>query len=261
MKLSTVYSTQPSKFAAVFKSSNLEGNLKYFKELGYEGIELAIRDPEKLDLTELKRILADLSMPVAAIGTGQVFIDEGLSFSDQDTKERAIERFKKHIELAKDLKCPVIIGCIRGKNVNKENFIESLKIVGDFAKEKKVVLLIEPLNRYETSYLNKVSEAVDLIKELGEPFRVLLDTFHMNIEEPDLIETFKQAKDYIGHIHVADSNRLAPGSGHIDFASVINYLKEINYKGFISAEVMPFPSQEQAAADSYNYIKSLIKKN
>ncbi|KPJ55330.1 hypothetical protein AMJ47_00455 [Parcubacteria bacterium DG_72] len=261
MKLSTVYSTQPSKFSAVAWSNNLEKSLKYFKDLGYEGIELAVRDPEKLDLQNLRNVLNKLSLPVAAIGTGQVFVDEGLSFSDPSTKQKAIERFKKHIVLGCELKCPVIIGCIRGKEVHKENFVNCLKVVGPYAKEKGVTLLIEPLNRYETSYLNKVSETIELVKELGEPFKVLLDTFHMNIEEPDLIETFKNAKEYIGHVHVADSNRLAPGSGHIDFASVINYLKEINYKGFISAEVMPFPSQKEAAEASYNYMKSLIKTN
>jgi len=261
MKLSAVYSIQPSKFSAVSSSNNWEESLRFFKGLGYDGVELAVREPEAVDVKRLKELTAELSLSIAAIGTGQVFVDEGLSFSEEnpEIREKTVNRFKKHVELAQQLNCPVIIGCIRGKLVNKENFINCLKIVGPFAKEKGVKILIEPLNRYETSYLNKVGEVVELVKELGEPFKVLLDTFHMNIEEPDLIATFKNAKDYIGHVHFADSNRLAPGQGHIDFQSVINYLKEINYQGFISAEVMPQPSLQEAASQSYKFMSSLVK--
>ncbi|GAH90583.1 unnamed protein product, partial [marine sediment metagenome] len=76
---------------------------------------------------------------------------------------------------------------------------------------------------------------------------MLIDTFHMNIEEVSIYESIIKAKDYITHVHLADNNRWAPGSGHLNFAQVIEVLEKINYKGYLSAEILPLPDADRAA--------------
>ena len=80
----------------------------------------------------------------------------------------------------------------------------------------------------------------------------------MNIEERDFFESLKKTKNYLGHIHLADSNRLTPGWGHLDFSVIINYLKKIGYKDFLSTEAIPWPSFTKVAHQNYKHIKPLI---
>lgn len=84
------------------------------------------------------------------------------------------------------------------------------------------------------------------------------DTFHMNIEEQSIYDAIKNARRYLAHFHLADNNRLAPGQGHLDFKKIIKALKEIGYKGFVSAEILPKPDQYTAAKLAIEHIKSLI---
>jgi len=86
---------------------------------------------------------------------------------------------------------------------------------------------------------------------------MLIDTFHMNIEEVSIYESIIKAKDYITHVHLADSNRWAPGSGHLDFAKIIKTLEEINYKGYLSAEILPLPDADRAARLTVEHLKKI----
>jgi len=270
MKLSAIISCQSTVFEAVSFEKNLEKSIKKMKEIGYQGIELAIRNPKDIKIDEIKRIVNDSSMPVIAIGTGQAFLDEGISLSDlnREIRKRAVERFRNQIEFAAEFNAQVIIGLIRGKSKKekeiyaRKNLLESLKICDEFAKKKNVILAIEPLNRYETNLVNNAYQAIQLIKELkGSQFRILLDTFHMNIEEVNLLKSIEISKNYLSHFHVADSNRYAPGKGHINFLSILDCLKKIGYQKFISPEVLSIPDFNEAMKQSYNYIFSLINKN
>lgn len=86
---------------------------------------------------------------------------------------------------------------------------------------------------------------------------ILIDTFHMNIEEASIYESIKKSKDYITHVHIADSNRWAPGSGHLDFTRIITTLKEIGYPGYLSAEILPLPDPVSAARLAIEYLKEI----
>ncbi len=98
-------------------------------------------------------------------------------------------------------------------------------------------LFLEPLNRYETYYLNRVGHAVDLCQAIDHPrIKALADLFHMNIEEADWAEPLTSAGDHLGHVHIADNNRLQPGKGCMDFRPAFAALKEMNYSGFVSIE-------------------------
>jgi 5-keto-L-gluconate epimerase len=111
-----------------------------------------------------------------------------------------------------------------------------------------VTLLLEPINRYETNFVNTAAEGIALLEEIGEPsMKLLLDTFHMNIEERTLAGALRAAGDRLGYVHIADSNRRAPGQGHIDFPAVMSALDAIAYRGMLVAEILPLPDDVEAA--------------
>jgi sugar phosphate isomerase/epimerase len=267
MKLSIVLSAQPASFSAITYKGELVSNLQKIKKLGFDGVELAIRNPLDLDLATIETLLKDFDLQVPAIGTGQVFGEEGLSFTHRDSKVRkaAVDRILSHIELAKKLDALVIVGLIRGKcspEIEKKQaeewLLESLHQCAN--RENSVKLAIEPINRYETDLLNTVDECRFFLKKLNlENVGLLLDTFHMNIEEPSLTNSIKAAREYLFHVHVADSNRWYPGAGHINFHSVIQALITIKYRSFISGEMLPFPDADSSAKKMIEYMRKVIK--
>ncbi len=265
MKTSIVLSVQPAKFEAVAFKSDLKTNLKAIKEMGYDGVELAIRDPKMVDAERLKALVQAHGLMVSAIGTGQAYGEEGLSFTDPDKKIRklAVERILDHLPLASSFRAEVIIGLIRGTKkpgVTEEQMMDwLLEALGECCQKASdcgVALVIEPINRYETSLINTVEQGLMLIESLGvERLGLLLDTFHMNIEEPSIHESIQKAKDRLFHFHVADSNRRYPGAGHLDFAAILKRLMDIGYEGFVSGEFLPCPDAHTAARQALNTIK------
>ncbi|MCZ7602093.1 MAG: 5-keto-L-gluconate epimerase [Melioribacteraceae bacterium] len=266
MKLSIVLSTQPASFSALAYKGNIEENIKQIKKLGYDGVELAVRNPNEVDVEYVKSILEENNLPVPAVGTGQAFGEEGLSFTHGDPRIRrkAIERIKDQITFSKNFDAVVIIGLVRGivgqdedRNQAYKNMLTAFDECASFDENVKIV--IEPINRYETNLLNTVEQTLQFIDELGKPnVGLLLDTFHMNIEEPNIVESIKNAKDKIFHFHVADSNRWHPGAGHINFYEIYETLQRLNYDGFVSAEILPMPDPDVAAANNIKYLKKVF---
>ncbi len=116
MKLGIVLSTQAAKFSALAYKGQIADNAKKISKLGYDGIELAIRDPQIVNLSEIQSLLSELDLTVPVIGTGQAFGEDGLSFVNPDSiiRRQAIDRIKSHMILAKELDSMVVIGLIRG---------------------------------------------------------------------------------------------------------------------------------------------------
>jgi len=266
MHLSYVLSTQATRFAPVAFADNFEPMLARLSALGYDGVELAVRDPALLDVRALREILARYNLRVPAIGTGQAFVEEGLSFSDPDEtiRSRAIFRIKSQIALARELDARVIIGLIRGGAGAFDGlplFADAMKRIAVAAQASGVPVVIEPINRYETYLLNNVSETLACIENIGaQNLGVLFDTFHANIEEPNIEASIRACGARLLHVHIADSNRRAPGDGHLDFARVVAALREINYAGWLSAEILPKPNSEDAARQCAQTIAPLMQR-
>jgi len=267
MKLSYVVSTHETSFTSV-ASGNLENKVRIIASLGYDGVELAIRDPGMLDVSSIRTLLKKCGLQLAAIGTGQAYVDEGLFFSSTDAgiTKQAIERIKGHIDLAAQFESQVIVGLLRGEGIkNKffsaDQFKKSLREICAYAEKKNTRIVIEPINRYETSLINCVREALDIIQEINSAsLYILADTFHMNIEEQQLPSTLTIAAPKLAHVHIADSDRWYPGHGHIDFEAIVTTLKQINYQGFLSGEMLPKPDFETAAKKTIQYMKDKITR-
>ncbi len=268
MKLSIVLSTQPAQFQAATFKGDLQENLKHIAELGYNGVELAIRDPRIVDIDELERLTRAHGLTVPAIGTGQAWGEDCLSFTDPDPEVRdaAIERIKSHIPVASHFSAVIIIGLIRGivkpgvsQTQAMDWLVDALRNCSAAAFDQGVRLALEPINRYETTLINTTSQGLDLIEQVeAENFGLLLDTFHMNIEEPDIEASIQTCNDHIFHFHVADSNRWYPGAGHLNFKSILKTLLGTGYTGWISGEFLPIPDAGIAARQSINHLQGEI---
>ena len=182
----------------------------------------------------------------------------------------AVTRIKSHIDFASRLGAMVIIGGVRGKvtardererlrqeQSGRQAICQCLK----HAEDKGVTLLLEPINRYETNVINTLHEGVSFIEEVrSDNLKLLPDVFHMNIEEKSIEESILKYKSHIGFVHFADSNRHAPGFGHIDFRKILAALIEADCTNAIGMEMLPEPDDFSAAMQAVAYIRKLEGK-
>jgi sugar phosphate isomerase/epimerase len=268
MKLSIVVSTHSTSFDALAYSGDFARSVQRIAGLGYDGVELAIRDPTLLDAEAVVGIVADAGLDVPAIGTGQAYIEEGLSFTSPDPLIRAgaVTRIQEQVDLASHCGARVIIGLIRGKltgDVDRQRamdwLVASLQECADYATDREVGLDLEPISRLDTNLIPTVDEGLALLENVGSPkLGLLLDTFHMNIEEPCMYASIVRAGGNITHFHLSDSNRCYPGAGHIDFAGMIAILRSLGYDGYLSAEILPIPDPDECAARTIAYMRPLL---
>ena len=270
MKISTCLSTNPTQFSAVPFKGELEDNVIEIKKVGFDGIELAIRDPRIIDQENIISTIKDAGLSIPGVGTGQAWVEEGLSFthSDESIRKKAVERIHYHIEFAKKADSIILIGLLRGSNNSGGNqqreedyMLECFSQCCAAAEKENVRIAIEPLNRYETCFLNTVDSILDFADKVGASnLGLLLDIFHMNIEEPSIVESIRKAGEKIYHFHYADSNRWYPGAGHIDFLPILKALKETSYQGFLSGEHMPNPDPLTAVVKGLKHIREIGKE-
>ena len=267
MNLSVVLSTHAAAFQAVAFKGDFEANVAKIASWGYDGVELAVRDPKLVNAGQLERVVAEHGLSVPAIGTGQAWGEEGLSFTSSAPAVRAaaIERISSHVPLAAHLDAIVILGLIRGitpegqtHEQSMEYLVEAIQQCAAAADGTGVRFALEPMNRYETDLIHTAADGLELIKRVGaDNFGLLLDTFHMNIEDADIGESIRTCGDRIFHFHVADSNRWFPGAGHLDFGAILGDLEDTGYQGFVSGEFMPKPDADTAAQHGIVHLRGL----
>ena len=141
----------------------------------------------------------------------------------------------------------------------RERFLQVFRALADYAANYAVRITLEPCNRYEVDFVRSSREAIDFAAEVDRPnFGLMFDVFHMNIEDPSIEDAFREAGPRLWHVHIADSNRLPPGQGHQDFASIVATLREIGYEGYLSAELQPLPDPDTAAALTIEYMRQWV---
>ena len=225
--------------------------------LGFGGAELHFTDPCGVDVEGIAKALDRTGLKLTALGTGRAYVNEGLSITDPDDGKRlrAVSRLEGFIDLASRFSAKIIIGCMRG-NISDdaelpaalERLAASMTRLDALAESAGVGIVFEPINRYENNFLCDMASISAFIRQNRlHSTGLLIDTFHMNIEEADLAASISACAPEIRYVHLADSNRLYPGAGHTDLQGVVDALIEIGYDGVLSAEILPWPSGEEAA--------------
>lgn len=160
----------------------------------------------------------------------------------------------------------VTLGLLRGlgtpgkEQEEKYRLAKNLEAVFDYAEQKKVTILLEAINRYETALLNSADSVMDFLeKDMGNPKYggVLWDLFHANIEDARFTEAIDRMGDKLCHVHMADSNRMFPGYGHTDFFGIVRELKKRNYQNYLSFECLNEPSLAVVREKSGRWIETL----
>ncbi|MEO6004627.1 MAG: sugar phosphate isomerase/epimerase [Opitutus sp.] len=213
-----------------------------FAQWGFDTVELAIEDPKHIDPIKVKAAAAKANLAIgsicAAMGPGRDF--RGTA-SEQKT---AMTYLRALIDQAAVMGCPSLIGpvySVVGKadavdpTQKKKEWalvVKNLKVLAQHAEAKGVMICIEPLNRFETDFLNTCDQGLKLIAAIGSPaVKLHLDSFHMNIEEKDLGAAIRKAGKQLGHFHACGSDRGTPGGDHTDWAGIASALEAIGYQG------------------------------
>ncbi len=270
MKLSIVSALKESKSNQEKVIKKFSSLCDFLKPLNFDGIELSLLEPEKIDVKKIIEIKESYGMEIPALGTGGTFIRFGYSLGHHDEvmRKKAIERIEKYIEFAVETQSKVIIGLIRGRysfessqKKEKLNIISSLKECCRIAENKNVDLLFEPINRFEIDSYNTISKSIKLIEDIGSSnLKLLIDSYHTHLEEdPGFIwEYLKEITHLVGHLHLADCTRRAPGTGHFDFKTFLSIFKESGFNGFASVETIMNPSFEDVAEETSEYLKLIL---
>ena len=233
---------------------------------GYDGVELALHRADDIDSAELDKLLDYNEICISAISTGQVFADGGLYLTHEDAaiRKQTVHILLELVELAGKYGQIVNLGRVRGSISSKRSrdyFLESARILCEVAVKNGTTIILEPVNRYEINFINNLDEGAELIRNSGlKNLKLMPDVFHMNIEDDCVCRSLERNSKYVHYVHLADSNRLAPGNGHLDFNEIFASLKKINYSGWVSAEILPKPSPDEAAKQAAAQLLPYIHK-
>ncbi len=258
----------PAKFGPLLFAGEWERGIETAIKLGYDAIELSLRDPEEQAVKDLTQALKRKGLPISTIATGQSYYNDGLSLTsvDKSVQSRLYDRIRGFIDILAPYHSFLTLGGVRGKLVGepdtfqaqRQQMVEAVRRCAEYARTVGVRVAIEPINRYETNLIHTVGEALEFINEVGlDNLVVLADTFHMNIEETSMEDALRLAGKRLGYVHFVDSNRLAAGHGHIDFKSLAAVLRQIGYNSYICAEILPLPDSQTAAEWAIQTFRSL----
>lgn len=187
--------------------------------------------------------------------------------SDPEEAGQAKLRIRHLIDFAAAVSSPLVtVGSFRGqltsiRSGGHERLAAILHDTAIYAELHGIRLAIEPLNRYEADVILNAEEGLAFVDEVGHPaFGLLLDTYHVNIEESSWTEPFQRvmATGRLWHMHIGDNNCCAPSYGLIDFPAIVATLHEVGYNGYLSAELLSKPNPDIAAAKTLNYMNSLL---
>jgi len=268
IKSSITFSAVPEAQGGPFVYwGSLEESMRSAKDLGFDAIEIFPPSPDYFQTIDAAKLAQQTGLEIAAVGTGAGWLKHKLSLADAEpqVRARAMEFLSSMLVAATQLQAPMIIGSMQGRSVPgvsktqaKEFLREGLERLDAQAKAIGGNILYEPLNRYETDQCNTLAQGTELICGLSST-KLLADWFHMNIEEADMVESILKAGTAIGHVHFADTNRLAVGSGHLSVQPLIDALGQIGYCGFLSAEVFPLPDSQKAAERTIRSFKQSVR--
>ena len=233
-------------FTSPFTTASVK-HFAQFKKWGFDTVEIPVEAPEHIDPVKVK---AAADQAGIKIGTLCACMGPGRDFRGSAAEQRTAMKYcKKLVDQSALMGRPPIIGPIysvvgkadavepKQQRVEFKLVVKNLKALADYAAKKKVKLFIEPLNRFETDFLNTCDQGLKLLKAVNKKnVKLHLDTFHMNIEEKNQHDAIVKAGKALGHFHACGSDRGTPGNDHIEWKPIVRALKKIGYKGDVVIE-------------------------
>jgi D-psicose/D-tagatose/L-ribulose 3-epimerase len=225
------------------RAESIEKTVERIARLGYEKIEIQ-GAPEMYDTKAVKRLLD--THDIKCWGSVTLMLeDRNLLAKDIKQRAKSVQYVKDTVRMVKELDgqmvsvVPSTVGKIIPDGRPEDEWrwaVESMQEIYEYAESLQIKIGIEPINRFETYFVNRGDQAIALAEATGPNCGVCLDVFHMNIEEDNMYAAIKRAKDKLVGFHVADNNRMAPGMGTFDWKKIISSLKEIDYDQVLSVE-------------------------
>ena len=214
---------------------------------GYDAIEL-VGEPDWYNYKEVNKINGDNGIKVSSICS--IFMEgRDLVHPEKSERQKAIDYCREIADMTAEVDgytfivAPSPVGKMRALASEEEErkwAVENIQKVGEYAGTVGVNISIEPWNRYETYFFNRLDQAVDILDQLDlSNAGIHGDTFHMAIDEKNIAEAYRKTGSKLNHTHMADSNRAAPGQGHTDFLPILQTLKDINFSGYLTMELIP----------------------
>jgi sugar phosphate isomerase/epimerase len=251
----------------IVPGETLEDRLANLEAWGYQGIQLA-RGTLEMGWPAIQRTLSQSSIKLCIAGGGR-----GLLSAQETARKEAAEQIRQGLHVAAEMGAQgSIVVPIFGRPeipppappqtlyaLEREVLIDGLAGIAPTAEELGVNIILEPLNRYETHFVNRLEQGADICQAVGsDAVKIMADFFHMNIEEIDIGQAIEQAADHIAYVHLADSNRYQPGAGHLDFEPGLAALKRIGYDGWMTLECRVMGEDKgKALVQSAQYIRGI----
>jgi D-psicose/D-tagatose/L-ribulose 3-epimerase len=245
-------------WSATFDSSNF-GLLPTIKEAGFDGVEIPLLRPEELQSARIRKAVEANGLETNCC---TVLVD-GLSLiSDSpDIRRRTRQHLQDVAKAAAEAGAKIVagplyspVGYLPGRRRTEDEWkwaVEGFQAVGDTLTAHEVTFAIEPLNRFETYFLNTAADAARLAKQIGHPnIGILFDTFHANIEEKNIAAGYRTVGPYLKHVHTCENDRGIPGSGHVEWKEVFQALRSLDYDGWLTIEGFGFALKDLSAAAS-----------
>ena len=242
-------------------------------ECGYEGLELQMQTPDDLQSGDFSRLVADHGLRLAGIQTGSAYLENGICLGSPNAtvRQAASDLLKRYIDCVAPFQSVVVFGLLQGTRKDEpvreramERILRHLTELARHAQAAGVVLVIEPVNRYECSvFHNTVSDVLSSVESISSPsLRGMVDTFHVNIEETGQAHAIYAAAPMLSHVHLSETNRGLLGTGHLDFASVFHALHEVQYTGFVSVGIYrDWPPVAERARHASEKLRSVRNGN
>lgn len=233
--------------------------LPSIKQHGFDGVEFPLIRPAQLPVAGIRRSLEENHLECTFCSV----IPQELSVISDDPaiRQKTQAHLRDCVRTAAEAGASLIAGPLyspvgylpgRRRTVDEWNrAVECYQSLGTTLQSYGVTVAIEPLNRFETYFLNTACDAVDLAATIGHPnVGLLFDTFHANIEEKDVAAALRSVAPYLKHVHTCENDRGTPGSGHIDWPGVFRALADLHYEGWLTIESFGFALGELSAAAS-----------
>jgi len=228
------------------RAESIETTIRRISAMGYEKIEIQ-GTPEAYDTTYVGQLLKDHNM--SCWGSVTLMLeDRNLLAKNKEQRAKSVQYVKDVVTMVKELDgkmvsvVPATVGKIIPDGRPEEEWewaVEGMKEIYAYAESVGILIGIEPINRFETYFINRGDQALALAEAVGPNCGVCLDSFHMNIEEEDMFDAMLRAKGRLVGFHVADNNRMAPGMGRLDWQRIVETLKAIGYNEVLSVEFCP----------------------